>query len=51
LASGSTLFAWLERTYEARAGSLSWLKADPFLRRLNDDPRYADLLRPAGFSR
>ena len=37
-------FEWLERAYEQRVG-LSEVKADPLLRKIRGDPRYAALLR------
>ena len=37
-------FAWLERGYARHATELGFLKADPILRRLRGDPRYAALL-------
>jgi serine/threonine-protein kinase len=37
-------FAWLERAHERRVG-LSEVKADPLLRKIRGDPRYAALLR------
>jgi len=43
-------FKWLERAYIARASSLVWLKADPEMDKLRDDPRYADLLKRIGLS-
>jgi serine/threonine protein kinase/Tfp pilus assembly protein PilF len=41
-------FAWLERAYEARDECLTWLKVDPTMDTLRDDPRYPDLLRRLG---
>src|SRR5204863_9933747 len=41
-------FAILEKIYEARGGELVYLKMDPRLCPLRDDPRYADLLRRVG---
>jgi TolB-like protein/DNA-binding winged helix-turn-helix (wHTH) protein/Tfp pilus assembly protein PilF len=37
-------FAWLERAYRQRDGGLMFLKIDPLLKGLRQDPRYADLL-------
>ena len=41
-------FAWLEKAYEARDESLTWLKVDPVMESLRLDPRFADLLRRLG---
>jgi TolB-like protein/DNA-binding winged helix-turn-helix (wHTH) protein len=38
-------FEWLLRAYQQRDGGMLFVKADPLLRRLLNDPRYADLLR------
>lgn len=40
---------WLERAYEERRESITWLKVDPAYDFLRDDPRFQDLLRRVGF--
>lgn len=42
-------FAWLEREYRARSAVIFMLKAHPYWDPIRNDPRYADLLRRAGF--
>lgn len=41
-------FEWLERAYAARDGGLSEIKGDPFLRRIESDPRYSLFLKRLG---
>jgi TolB-like protein/Tfp pilus assembly protein PilF len=41
-------FAWLERAYEKRDGSVRYLKSDPRLANLRGDPRFTDLMRRVG---
>lgn len=38
-------FAWLDRAYDQRDAGLSEIKADPLMRGIMRDPRYAALLR------
>ncbi len=38
-------FEWLERSYTERNARLRFIKYDPLLRKLRDDPRYTSLLR------
>lgn len=38
-------FEWLDRAYRQRDVSLMFVKVDPLLKSLRQDPRYADLLR------
>jgi tetratricopeptide (TPR) repeat protein len=38
-------FEWLERAYEQRDAGLPEIKADPLLKNLRHDPRYAELLK------
>jgi serine/threonine protein kinase/tetratricopeptide (TPR) repeat protein len=38
-------FEWLERAYKQRDGGLSEMKADPLLRNIEKDPRYAAFMR------
>jgi TolB-like protein/DNA-binding winged helix-turn-helix (wHTH) protein/Flp pilus assembly protein TadD len=42
-------FAELEKAYENREHFLIWIKVDPRLEHLHDDPRFQDLLRRIGF--
>lgn len=42
-------FAELEKAYETREHYLIWIKVDPRLELLRDDPRFQDLLRRIGF--
>jgi serine/threonine-protein kinase len=42
-------FAWLEKSYEERPGSISFLKVNPVFDSLHSDPRFTDLLRRSGF--
>jgi len=39
------VFTWLERAYEDRRGWLTYLKVDPMLDAVRDDPRFAELVR------
>jgi Flp pilus assembly protein TadD len=41
--------AYLEKGYEERSSYLTYLKADPFLDPLRDDPRFQSLLRRLNF--
>jgi tetratricopeptide (TPR) repeat protein len=41
-------FAWLEKAYEERDGSLPMLKVNPTWDSLRSDPRFADLVRRVG---
>ncbi len=43
-------FAWLERAYEARDSGLSGVLANPWLRNLHDDPRWAELIDKLGLA-
>ncbi|MBA2645939.1 MAG: tetratricopeptide repeat protein, partial [Pyrinomonadaceae bacterium] len=38
-------FRWLQQACETRAEELLWLRVEPMLDSLRDDPRFADLLR------
>ncbi|MCP4259282.1 MAG: protein kinase [Planctomycetes bacterium] len=42
-------FAWLEKAYEKHDGGLLYLKVEPLLDPLHDDPRFDDLLRRMNF--
>lgn len=39
---------WLEKSVRERASSAMWLKADPLLESLRDDPRFQELLHRVG---
>jgi TolB-like protein/Tfp pilus assembly protein PilF len=41
-------FEWLERAYTQHDGGLTFIKADPLVKSLHTDPRYAALLRKMG---
>ncbi|HYC09247.1 MAG TPA: TIR domain-containing protein [Steroidobacteraceae bacterium] len=43
-------FAWLDRAVESRDPGIQWLRGDPLLRSLTQDPRYATLLRRLNLS-
>ena len=43
-------FEWLDRGFEDRAGCMSFLKVDPRLDAVREDPRFAEALRRAGFN-
>jgi eukaryotic-like serine/threonine-protein kinase len=43
-------FVWLDKAYEARSGSLGWIKLNPTFDALRSDPRFADLLRRIGLA-
>jgi hypothetical protein len=36
---------WLGKAYQERGGSLDYLKVEPWVDPLRDDPRFQDLLR------
>ncbi len=42
-------FAWLEKAYQDRSWWLVWIKTDPKMEPLRDDPRFADFMRRVGF--
>ena len=41
----SVAIDWLERAYQQHEFFLAWMKIDPWLTNLRDDPRYKALLR------
>ena len=43
-------FDWLERTYAQRDPGLTYMKMDPFLRNLHDDPRWQPFLEKMGLA-
>ena len=44
-------FAWLEKAYRERNGSIPMLKVDYFFNSIKDDARFSDLLKRAGLTR
>ena len=42
-------FAWLEKAYQDREGSLVYLKVEPWLDPIRSDPRFQDLIRRMAF--
>jgi eukaryotic-like serine/threonine-protein kinase len=42
-------FAWLEKAYQERSWWLVWIKMEPMLDGLRNDPRFVDLMRRVGF--
>ena len=43
-------FSWLEKAFDDHDVFLAWLKADPAVDPLREDPRFAELLRRVGFT-
>ena len=48
LGSRDQAFAWLEKAYEEKAGSIQYIKTAPEMDSLRTDPRYTDLLKRMG---
>jgi hypothetical protein len=44
------MFAWLEKAYEDRDISLTFIKVEPRWNEYRTDPRFIDLLRRVGFA-
>lgn len=44
-------FTWLERAYTQRDSDLTYIKYEPFLARLRDDPRFAAMLEKMKLAR
>lgn len=42
--------SWLEKAYEERSGSIRYLKVEPRLDRLRDEPRFQELMRRVGLA-
>jgi len=38
-------FEWLDRALAQRDIRMNWIKYDPFLRKIRDDPRYGAILK------
>lgn len=49
LGDSEQAFTWLETAYQERSSNLGYLKIDPRLGPLRDDPRFQDLLRRMNF--
>ncbi len=43
-------FQWLQRSYDRHEVEMTWLREEPLLAPLRDDPRYKDLYDKVGFS-
>jgi hypothetical protein len=43
-------FTWLDRAYEQRESTLRYVKVEPFLRNLHDDPRWRPFLEKIGLA-
>jgi hypothetical protein len=43
-------FRWLQRAYQERSTNLLFVKFDPNMENLRDDPRYGDLVRRIGLT-
>ena len=43
-------FEWLEKAYQERSDSLAWFRFDPESKSLQNDPRFAALMRKVGFT-
>jgi tetratricopeptide (TPR) repeat protein len=50
LGNTDAAFTWLDRAVELRDPGIQWLRGDPLLRSLTQDPRYAALLRRLNLS-
>jgi len=51
LSDHDAAFTWLERAYQQRADSLTFLQVEPIFAPLADDPRFADLVGRMGLGR
>ena len=45
-----TAFDWLQKSYDRHEVEMTWLREDPLLIPIRDDPRYKELYRKVGFS-
>ncbi len=45
-----TAFKWLQRSYDRHEVEMTWLREEPLLAPLRNDPRYKDLYDKVGFS-
>jgi tetratricopeptide (TPR) repeat protein len=50
LGNRTQAFVWLEKAYQERSGWMPWLKQDPMLDGLRDDPRFAEIVRKVGLT-
>lgn len=46
----NSAFEWLQRSYDRHEVEMTWLKVEPVLRPLRNDPRYLKLYEKVGFS-
>ncbi|MBT8223002.1 MAG: helix-turn-helix domain-containing protein [Eudoraea sp.] len=44
-------FSWLQKSYENHEVEMTWLKEEPLLQPLKNDPRYIELYNRVGFSK
>ncbi len=44
-----TAFEWLQKSYERHEAEMIWLREEPLLIPLRNDPRYLDLYKKVGF--
>ncbi len=49
LGEADAAFEWLEKAYERRQLTVTWIRVDPFFDPLRSDPRFEDLVRRIGF--
>ena len=49
LGDNDTGFGWLQKSYDRREVEMTWLKEEPLLKSLKEDPRYIDLYEKMGF--
>ncbi len=49
LGDADATFEWLEKAYERRSITLSWIRVNPGFDPIRSDPRFQDLLRRIGF--
>jgi len=44
-------FEWLYKAYEEHAGQMTFIKIDPWWKKLRSDPRYQEILKKTGFEK
>ncbi len=49
LGEADAAFEWLEKAYERRELTFTWIRVVPSLDPIRSDPRFQDLLRRIGF--